>query len=416
MSTFNIAIIGAGPAGCMLTRLLLQAQTTSPPSSTPLKITIFEAESSPNFRAQGGTLDLHPKTGLAAMKAAGLYDEFLKYARFDGSAMRICDKNLKTYFSLSASSDGNPEIDRFQLRTMLLAGLPEGSVTWGFKLDGVEEEGGKLQLQFGNGEVRGGFDLAVGADGGWSRTRRFVDEVQRPVFSGISKYALTIPDVVVRAPEVAKLVNRGSLFAFGDGKSVTGQQLGEGGVDVGLFVQFDEPPREPLGKEEVEGMFADWSEGIRGMIRKAEMEVKVYNLHHLPEGYRWEHRKGVTLLGDAAHLMTPFAGEGVNFAFEDAMKLSKVILEGVKNGSEAMDQGIKAFEDDMFERAIHAQKMTNGMMGDMFFTKGAPRTSMQSWLVRRVSFDIRENWWAPVAYPFLYAVFYGGYSVLRLFY
>ncbi|KAH7364871.1 hypothetical protein BKA65DRAFT_523162 [Rhexocercosporidium sp. MPI-PUGE-AT-0058] len=413
MATFNIAIIGAGPAGCMLARLLLQSQSTSPIPSTSLRITIFEAESSPDFRAQGGTLDLHPKTGLAAMKVAGLYDDFLKFARLDGSAMRICDKNLKTYFKLSASADGNPEIDRFQLRMMLLAALPEGSVTWGFKLEGVEEGG---RLRFENGESRGGFDLVVGADGGWSRTRRFVDEVQRPLFSGIAKYALTLPDVHERAPEVAKLLNRGSLFAFGDGKSVGVQQLGEGGVDVGLFVHFAEPPREPLGKKEVEAMFGDWCEELRGVIRKADMEVKVYNLHHLPEGYRWEHKKGVTLLGDAAHLMTPFAGEGVNFAFEDAMKLSRAIIEGVEKGSQALDEGITAFEEAMFKRAVYAQKMTNGMMGDMFFTDGAPRTSMQSWLVRRVSFDIRENWWAPVAYPFLYAVFYGGYSVLRLFY
>lgn len=398
----------------MLARLLHQAQTTIS-LSTPLSITIFEAESSSNFRAQGGTLDLHPKTGLAALKVAGLYSEFLKYARFDGSAMRICDKNLKTYFKLSASDDGNPEIDRVQLRTMLLAALPEGSVTWGFKLESVEEGEG-MELTFANGEVRGGFAVVIGADGGWSRTRRYLDKLQKPVFSGIAKYALTIPDAAVRAPEVVKLVNRGSLFTFGDGKSITGQQLGDGGVDVGLFAQFDEPLKEPLGKEDVEAMFADWSEELRNMVRKAEMEVKVYNLHHLPEGYRWGHRKGVTLLGDAAHLMTPFAGEGVNLAFDDAMKLSKAIIEGVEKGGEAVDERIKSFEEDMFERAGHAQSMTCGMMGDMFFTEGAPRTSIQRWLVRRVSFDIREDWWAPVAYPFLWAVFFGGYSIFRLFY
>ncbi|PVH75799.1 FAD/NAD(P)-binding domain-containing protein [Cadophora sp. DSE1049] len=427
MPPFNIAIIGAGPSGCMLARLLLQYQSqTSTPTTTstpPLAITIFESETSPNFRAQGGTLDLHPSTGLAAIKAAGLYPDFLKYARFDGSAMRITDKNLKTYFSLSASSDGNPEIDRFQLRTLLLDALPEGegSVTWGFKLDAVEEGGGgkgKLKLKFANGQVREGFDLVVGADGGWSRTRRYLDPLQKPVFSGISKYALTIPDSANTAPEASKLVNRGSLFAFGDGKSISGQQLGEGGIDVGLFVQFDdgEPPKEPLGKRELEDMFGDWSPELRDVIDKAEVEMKVYNLHYLPEGYRWEHRKGVTVLGDAAHLMTPFAGEGVNIAFDDAMKLSCAIIGGVEKGGEALDGNINAFEEDMFVRAAHAQHMTYGMMGDMFFTQGAPRSSMQSWLVRRVSFDIREKWWAPAVYPVLWAVFYGGYAVLRVFY
>lgn len=126
--------------------------------------------------------------------------------------------------------------------------------------------------------------------------------------------------------------------------------------------------------------------------------------------------KGVTVLGDAAHLMTPFAGEGVNLAFHDAMKLSKAIVEGIERGGEELDVNIRAFEEDLFVRAGHAQRMTHGMMGDMFFTEGAPRSSMQSWLVRRVSFDMKENWWAPIVYPFVWAAFYGGYAVLRLFY
>ena len=417
MAPFNIAIIGAGPSGCMLARLLLQSQSTA--SSPSLNITIFESEPAPNFRAQGGTLDLHPSTGLAALKAAGLYTEFLKYARFDGSAMRITDKSLKTYFALSASSDGNPEIDRFQLRTLLLSALPEGIVTWGMKLDAVEQGAkGKMKLRFANGQIREGFDLIVGADGGWSRTRRYLDPLQKPVFSGISKYALTIPDAATTALQASKVVNRGSVFAFGDGKSISGQQLGDGGIDVGLYLQFPDGvvPKEPLGKVEVERMFEDWSPVLQDMIEKAELQMKVYNLHYLPQGYRWDHMEGVTVLGDAAHLMTPFAGEGVNLAFHDAMKLSKAIVEGIERGGEELDVNIRAFEEDLFVRAGHAQRMTHGMMGDMFFTEGAPRSSMQSWLVRRVSFDMKENWWAPIVYPFVWAAFYGGYAVLRLFY
>lgn len=48
---FKIAIIGAGPAGCALARLLQQ-------SDHQIDVTIFESEASPNFRSQGGTLDL----------------------------------------------------------------------------------------------------------------------------------------------------------------------------------------------------------------------------------------------------------------------------------------------------------------------------------------------------------------------
>jgi 2-polyprenyl-6-methoxyphenol hydroxylase-like FAD-dependent oxidoreductase len=72
----KIAIIGAGPSGCTLALLLLQ-------SSLPISITIFESESSPNIRSQGGTLDLHKDTGLAAIRDLGLYNQVsLTYYQF----------------------------------------------------------------------------------------------------------------------------------------------------------------------------------------------------------------------------------------------------------------------------------------------------------------------------------------------
>jgi 2-polyprenyl-6-methoxyphenol hydroxylase-like FAD-dependent oxidoreductase len=76
MASLNIAIVGAGPAGCTLARLLQR-------SETPIQVTIFEREASPDARTQGGTLDLHTETGIAALKKAELYDEFLKLSRFD---------------------------------------------------------------------------------------------------------------------------------------------------------------------------------------------------------------------------------------------------------------------------------------------------------------------------------------------
>jgi len=75
--SFRIAIVGGGPAGCTLARLLQI-------SKAPIKVTIFESDAGMESRTQGGTLDLHTNTGIAALKKAKLYDEFLKYARYDG--------------------------------------------------------------------------------------------------------------------------------------------------------------------------------------------------------------------------------------------------------------------------------------------------------------------------------------------
>ena len=157
MPDFKIAIIGAGPSGCTLGRILYLSN---------IDFVIFEGEASRDVRSQGGTLDLRPQKGLAAIKAADLEQEFLKYARFEGQALAITDKHLKSYLRLkgttSARSRGWPEIDRRRLRSILLDSLPEGAVRWGRRLKSVSDD---LVLQFEEGTTESGFDLVVGADG-----------------------------------------------------------------------------------------------------------------------------------------------------------------------------------------------------------------------------------------------------------
>lgn len=160
MTSPKIAIIGAGPSGCMLGRIL---------SLSNIPFTIYESDASPNYRSQGGSLDLHPGTGLAAMKEAQLWDEFLEYARLDGDYMILTDKNLKPFMQVGPNNKLNerPEIDRFELRRILTESLPEGSIKWGYRLQRVE---GDNTLIFEK-ETVSGFDLIIGCEGGWSKVR-----------------------------------------------------------------------------------------------------------------------------------------------------------------------------------------------------------------------------------------------------
>jgi 2-polyprenyl-6-methoxyphenol hydroxylase-like FAD-dependent oxidoreductase len=157
---------------------------------------IFEAEESLDFRSQGGTLDLN--SGLEAIKAASLYDEYLEYSRFDGSALGLYDKDAKFHMRIPASKYGNPEIDRVELRALLLRSLPDGMVRWKHRLLRVEDK----ILHFEEG-TETGFDLIAGADGAWSRVRNALTE-EKPFFSGVAGYNLSIPNAAETAPAVSK--------------------------------------------------------------------------------------------------------------------------------------------------------------------------------------------------------------------
>lgn len=406
--TFKIAIIGAGPGGCMLARLLHRAN---------INVTIFEAEASVDLRSQGGTLDLRTKTGLAAMKEAGLYEEFLKYARFDGESLVLCDKNKKTYLRRSPSKSGNkiaaaPEIDRAELRGLLLRSIPEDIIRWNHRLRSVTED---RVLQFDHG-VEKGFDLVIGADGAWSKVRLLLSQT-KPSYSGIGGHSFSIPNAKERAPAAYKLVNRGSVFAFSDGKALFGQQLGDDSINVSARSRRSEEWMSECGynpqdiqesKQAVQREFSGWSSDLLNLIEAADTMEAPRSLFMLPVGFRWDNKPGVTLLGDAAHLMTPFAGIGVNLAFEDAMKLAHAIIDASKDTrDDALAVKITEYEEEMFRRAKKAQQLTNGAMQDMMFTKDAPRSSIESWCARMASEHVP---------PFLHPLVFLGIYVLYFFY
>ena len=387
--SFKVAIIGAGPAGLMLARLLHLAN---------IQITVFEVEQSHTFRSQGGTLDLRKNSGIAAIRAAGLYDEYLTYCRYDGSAVAVGDKRAHFHLQFAASENGDPEIDRSELRALLVSSLPEDTIRWNKKLRRVGEN---LDLHFDDC-IESGFDLIVGAEGAWSKVRSFLTE-ESPFFSGIAGYLLLIPDAAETAPEVSKLVNRGNVFSYSDGKSIMAQQMNDKSIYVNAWMRQDEDPhtletKERFTKEDICKVFSDWAPVLLNILRTTSGEVTCKSLYMVSPGFKWQHAKGVTLLGDAAHLMTPFAGLGVNIAFEDAMKLADAIIHATKDDSQSLDAGIEAFEKDMFVRAERAEHLTCGMMRDMFFTDGIPRSRIFGrFALKKVAYDIH-----PLVYPFLY--------------
>jgi 2-polyprenyl-6-methoxyphenol hydroxylase-like FAD-dependent oxidoreductase len=413
----KIAIIGAGPGGCMLARLL---------HTHNIPCTIFEGEASVDYRSQGGTLDLRTSTGLHTIKEAKLWDEFQKHARYDGESLLVTDKKLTTWVRRNPGKPGEkqlqeaPEIDRCDLRKMLLESIPEKTIGWGMKLARIQETNAGHELHFKNGKVERGFDLIVGCDGAWSKTRSLLSS-EKPFYTGLGGWTMQIPDAQNTAPDVYKFVNRGSVFAYSDGKSISIQQLTSGDIWVSTYNQQPESLTKPADvnapdvetmKKEVEEQFKDWAPELRKPFNSAQGDVTRRQLYMLPVDFTWPHKEGVTLLGDAAHLMSPFSGIGVNTAFYDALLLSRKIANFVESGGpdDDLDNFIVKYEEEMFVHAHKAMEHTEGSMRDMLFTPGAPRTSIESWVCRHAKAEL------PVwSHPFFTAAVYIGFWAYKRF-
>ncbi len=168
-SSIRIAIVGAGPGGLTLARLLHVAG---------IKTSLFERDGSATERSQGGTLDLHAESGQLALAHAGLTDGFLCIARYEDQGSRLYASDGRLLLADDDMSGDRPEVDRTALRDLLLDSLPPGAVAWGRGLrEVIPRDDGHYDLVF-DGAREGPFDLVIGADGAWSRVRPLVSRYQ----------------------------------------------------------------------------------------------------------------------------------------------------------------------------------------------------------------------------------------------
>jgi 2-polyprenyl-6-methoxyphenol hydroxylase-like FAD-dependent oxidoreductase len=352
----HIAIIGAGPGGLTLARIL---------HTKGLMSTVFEADSRALARPQGGTLDLDSASGQFALQQAGLIGEFRRLARYEDQGMRLLDKHAHAHFDHAGDvTDSRPEIDRTQLRDLLITSLPQDTVEWGHKLQEVRpRETGTYDLVFDHGTA-GPFDLVVGADGAWSRVRPLVSSYV-PQYSGVTIIELGIDDIDTLHTSSSQLVGHGNMAAYGDAKGLVAQRNAHAHVRVyaAMRVPEDWPARHfdfsnPHDvREKLLHLYSEWAPALRDLIRASNDRVQRLPIYALPVGHRWTNRKGITLLGDAAHVMSPYGGSGVNNAMRDAAELARLLHE-----SEDWEQGIKIYESEMFERVLDsAREAWNGI-------------------------------------------------------
>jgi 2-polyprenyl-6-methoxyphenol hydroxylase-like FAD-dependent oxidoreductase len=355
----TIAIIGAGPAGLITARVLQRAG---------VPVTIYERDPSPHARDQGGTLDMQTDTGQVALRAAGLLDEFLAIARPEGQEMRAADKHGRILLRRVPEPDQleSPEIDRGTLRQLLLDSLEPDTVRWASILDDARPFGdGRHALRFRDGSTSE-VDLLVGADGAWSKVRPLVSAAT-PFYEGVMFVELRISDADNHT-DISTLVGPGSMFATSDNKGLFAQRNAHNTIRV--YVIFREETtwlqRRGIQPEDTAAiraalleMFTGWAPTLRSLLTDCDDMFVNRPMYALPVPHTWETVPGITLLGDAAHLMSPISGLGANTAMLDGADLAQAIIQ-----SPDLCTAVATYEATMLPRAAHnAQGAHDGLHG-----------------------------------------------------
>nr|WSW63073.1 FAD-dependent monooxygenase [Streptomyces sp. NBC_00998] len=348
----RIAIIGAGPGGLTCARILQQHGIAA---------TVHERDASRSARDQGGTLDMHPHSGQDALRQAGLLQDFLALARPEGQQMRLVGRDGSVLFDAvppgADTEDGNPEIDRGRLRDLLLDSLEPDTVHWNHKLAHVEPlTGGTQRLHFADGTTTGA-DLVVGADGAWSQVRRLLSGAT-PVYTGVTFVETGLDDADTRHPALASLTGDGTMMALDDNRGFVAQRNSHQHIRVYIGMRTDENWHQKAGvdladegavREALLEEFTGWGRGLLDFIADTDTGYVNRPLYALPVPHAWQRTPGLTLLGDAAHLMSPFSGMGANLAMLDGADLARALIDHT-----SVDDAVRAYENLLLPRSREA--------------------------------------------------------------
>ncbi|CAC9976992.1 FAD-dependent oxidoreductase [Flavobacterium panici] len=364
----KVAIIGGGPGGLTLARLL---------QKKGIDVKVYERDENRNVRQQGHTLDLHEDTGLKAIQEAGLMEEFKKYYRPGADKMRIANKDMTVVFDDQEEKPeedfGNehfrPEIDRGPLRDLLIASLKEENVIWNSKFTQMKPSGTGWEISFENGTTTYA-DFVIASDGANSRVRKYLTDIE-PIFSGVTAVEINIYKAEKNAPNLWKLVNDGKLFALEEGKTFFCSSKADGTLTILIGIKTEDNWVTNSGinfkdkssvAEWFKNEFRTWNTDWQEIFETNEISIIPRPMYHFPIDQYWKPLSNLTIIGDAAHRIPPYAGEGANQAMADALDFYEIFCFG---NHETTEDAVSLFENKMRSRMEEITedtlKMTDAM-------------------------------------------------------